>query len=171
MTDTNHQTVVNRDNARITGIQKHCTQQASILVAGVAYTPAQAIQIYQNDLDAAAAVAQARSALKTLVATASSARKACDTFDSAFKRCIEGAYEGQPTTLDDFGIVVVVPRTPTAAVKAAAADKGRATREARKGTGANASSLAAASSSSTTATSASSATAPAVNGAAPAAKS
>jgi len=171
MTEANHQTVVNRDSSRITGIQKHCMSQASILVAGVAYTPAQAIQIYQNDLDAAQAVAQAKSALKAALAKASAVRTTCTTFDDAFKRCIEGAYAGQPDTLDDFGIVIGVPKTPTAATKALAAEKRRATREARNGTGASSSSPAVATSSSTTATNASPATVQTVNGAAPAAKS
>ena len=90
MATINQQTVKNRDNARITGIQKHCMTQTSILVAGVAYTPAQAIQIYQSDLDSAQAVAQARSALKSALAKASTVQATTDSFDSAFKRCIEG---------------------------------------------------------------------------------
>jgi hypothetical protein len=128
---TNKQTITNRDSARITGIQKYCMSQSSILVGGVAYTPASAIQVYQNDLDATAAVAQAKTALKGLLAKAASARSAADSFDSAFKACIEGAYAGQPDTLEDFGIVVGARNAPSAATKATAAEKAAITRAAR----------------------------------------
>ena len=120
MTAPNAQTLINRDNARIAGVQKHCMAQASILVAGTALAPTAVIQIYQSDLNARQAVAAARSALKAALAKANAAEAACATFDSAFKRCIEGAYDGQPDTLADFGITVTA-RTPlTAAEKAAA---------------------------------------------------
>ena len=131
MTAPNAQTLINRDNARIAGVQKHCMSQTSILVAGTALTPASVIQIYQSDLDARQAVAAAKSALKAALAKADAAEAACATFDSPFKRCIEGAYEGQPDTLADFGITVTA-RTPlTAAEKAEAAEKAAATRAAR----------------------------------------
>jgi hypothetical protein len=127
-TTTNKQTEINLDNARINGIQKHCMQQASILVGGVAYTPAQAIQIYQNDLDATQAVVQARSALKAAMAKAKTTHATTTTFDGAFKRCIEGAYAGEPDTLDDFGVTVKGYTPPTVATKAEALVKTKATR-------------------------------------------
>ena len=127
----NAQGFINRDNARIVGVQKHCMSQTSILVAGTALAPTAVIQIYQSDLNARQAVAAARSALKAALAKANAAEAACATFDSAFKRCIEGAYDGQPDTLADFGITVTA-RTPlTAAEKAEAAEKAAATRAAR----------------------------------------
>ena len=127
-TTPNKQPVMNRDNARITGIQKHCAQQTSILVGGVSYTPAQAIQIYQDDLDAAQAVVQAKSALKAALVKASTTEATTHTFDSAFKRCIEGAYAGVPDTLDDFGVTVKGYTPPTVATKAEALVKTKATR-------------------------------------------
>jgi len=171
MTILNRQTVINRDNARIAGIQKHSMQQASILVAGVSYTPAQAIQIYQDDLDATQAVAQARSALKAALAKSSTVRSTADSFDSAFKRCIEGAYIGQPDTLDDFGIDLAVRSTPSVETKAAAAVKAKATREARGIMGKKQRSQIQAPAPSEVATNATPASAPAGNGAAPVAHS
>jgi len=137
MATINQQTVKNRDNARIAGIQKHCMTQASILVGGVAYTPAQAIQIYQNDLDAAAAVAQARSAYKAALAKAKATEATTVTFDSAFKHCIEGAYAGEPATLDDFGVTVKGYTAPSVTTKAAAVAKAAATRALHSATGTN----------------------------------
>jgi hypothetical protein len=167
MTNFNKQTIINRDSARIAGIQKHSMTQASILVAGVSYTPAQAIQVYQDDLDATQAVAQAKSALKAALAKSSTVRSVADTFDSAFKRCIEGAYIGQPDTLDDFGIDPVVRSTPSVATKAAAAVKTEATRAARHIMGKKQRSQIQAPGPSEVAASATPEPAPAVNGAAP----
>ena len=131
MPGTSIQSLINRDNARIAGVQKHCMSQTSILVAGTALAPTAVIQIYQSDLNARQAVTAARSALKAAIAKATAAEAACNSFDSAFKRCIEGAYDGQPDTLADFGITVTA-RTPlTAAEKAEAAEKAAATRAAR----------------------------------------
>jgi hypothetical protein len=128
----NTQSIINRDNDRITGVQKNCTSQPSILVAGVAYTPTQIVQIYQADLDARAAVKTARVALKALLLKSSTAESAAATFDGAFKLCIEGAYAHQPDTLADFGITIPVRKELPVATKAVAVSKAKATRESKQ---------------------------------------
>lgn len=125
-----------RDNARITGVKKHCMTQPSITVDSVVYTPTAILQVYQSDLDAQGEVLTARTALAAAMAKARPVRAATATFDLAFKRVIVGTYGGSPSTLTDFGITVTTPKVKTAAQKAAANLKAKATREARHTMGA-----------------------------------
>jgi len=134
---TNKRTQTATDNARITGVQKHCMGQASILVESVAYTPAQVIAIYQNDLDALAVVTAARLALSEALAKAKPIALARSTFDRGFKHAILGAYGNSPGTLGDFGIVLTTPKTPSTAVKATAVTQAKATRKLRQTLGKN----------------------------------
>ena len=120
-----------RDTSRINGVTKHCMTQPSITVDNVVYTPTQVIQIYQSDLDAEAAVAAARSMLATAMAKAKPARAAAALFDKGFKPCIVGAYGSSPAIMTDFGITIATPKVKTAAQKAAANLKAKATRAAR----------------------------------------
>jgi hypothetical protein len=131
MSGANTQTIVARDQARIAGVQKHCMSQTSILVAGTAYAPTAVIQVYQADLSARQAVSSAKAAYAAALAKAKAAEDAATTFDASFKMCIEGAYAGQPAVLADFGITLPKRRSPSATVKAAAADKAQITRKAR----------------------------------------
>jgi hypothetical protein len=130
-TSTSTKTIIATDNARIAGIQKYCMGQASILVENATYTPAQAVAIYQADLDAIAEVTAAELALAEARAKAKTAALARQQFDHGFKLSIEGAYGGSPTTMGTFGIAVAAPKAPTAKVKAEAVTKALATRQLR----------------------------------------
>jgi ABC-type branched-subunit amino acid transport system substrate-binding protein len=131
MTITSKQDVLALDSARINGVTKVCMSQASILVDTVAYTPTEVIAIYQDDLDAQAVVEAAESALAAARAKAAPVRVTMQTFDKAFKRCIEGAYGSAPDTMSAFGMAITVPRTKSAATKAIANVKAQATRAVR----------------------------------------
>jgi hypothetical protein len=120
-----------RDNARITGVKKNSLGLASITVDTVPYTPPQIIAIYQADLDAQAAVATARTALAAVMAKAKPLRVTTAPFDKAFRRYVEGTYGSAPDLMSDFGVVIKVAAPRTAAQKAAAAAKAKATRALR----------------------------------------
>jgi hypothetical protein len=130
-----NQTHLNVDHARIAGVKAHCMQEASIRIGGVGYAPAEIIQVYQDDLDAAEQVAQAKSALKGALSRAGRIRASTQAFDATFKCWIEGSYAGQLAVLDDFGLVLKTRATPSAETKAKAAEKAQITKAARYGAG------------------------------------
>jgi len=119
------------NNARITGTQKHYSALPSVLVESVAYTPAQIEGIYQADLAGMASVSAAELAVADARAKAKPAALARQQFDRGYKRTIEGAYGNAPAILGDFGIAITIPKVPTAAEKAAASAKAKATRALR----------------------------------------
>jgi hypothetical protein len=129
-----NQTITSRistDNARIAGTQKYCSTQPSVLVLGTAYTPAEIVAVYQNDINAQAAVTAAELALGEARTQAKAATTTRNAFDKAFVRAIEGAYGNSSATLGTFGIEITTPKPPTAAVKAAAVTLAQATRSLR----------------------------------------
>ncbi len=129
--NTTIQTQVTQDTARINGVKKRLMTVASITIDSVAYTPAQVIAIYQNDLDGMAAVAAAKLALADARAQAKPAATTRATFDRGFKLSLEGQYGNSPAVLGDFGIVMAKPKAPSVSVKAEALTKSKATRALR----------------------------------------
>jgi hypothetical protein len=121
-----------RDTARIAGFQKHFSTTASMSIGNASYTLAEVIQVYQNDLNADAAVAPALAAYRSAVATAQAARATTAAFDLKVRKFVIGSFGVPPGPAADFGIEATASHPPDAETKAQAVVKREATRKARQ---------------------------------------
>jgi hypothetical protein len=117
----------------VTGIGKHIT--TNVTVGGVAYTPVVLSGIFSGAVTALQTAeslhTQWLDAVKAARATVAQAR----VVYKPFKQFVLGQFGDNQTVLDDFDITVSKPAVPTAATKAAAVLKSKATKEARGTTG------------------------------------
>lgn len=121
-------------NAKImAGIQMHLATMNVIQLAGVSYTPASLIAVFQTDSNAIAAATQAHTQWQQTVATQNSTNKATQVVISALRSYLLANFgKTAVAILGDFGFAA--PKTPgvkTAAAKAASVAKAKATRAAR----------------------------------------
>jgi hypothetical protein len=130
MTHPNRPTQQDRNRKAIAATQKYLTKIATVLVAGVSYTPAEIIALLQKDIDVADAATGARNALLVAAAAARDQRARMTAFRTGFRAFLENMFT-DPGTVAEFGFTPRTRRAPTAETKAAAVDKRNATRAAR----------------------------------------
>jgi hypothetical protein len=127
----NSTSMVARDRQRIAGFQKYFPPSATLTIGNASYPQPAVIKVYQDDLDAEAAVTAALTAYHLTVATAKAARAKAASFDLMVTKFVVGSYGEPPGPSADFGIPPRVIHVPDAATKAAATAKRLATRKAR----------------------------------------
>ncbi|HEY3816534.1 MAG TPA: hypothetical protein VGL81_05150 [Polyangiaceae bacterium] len=123
-----------RNRTMIAGIQKRLSTTPTITLNGQPFTTAALITFFQDEIDTAGATLLAEGAFHKAVAAEKAAVAAGEPVFRALRAFLLNLFEGQPDVLADFGITVVARQVPSAATKAAAALKAKATRAAR-GTG------------------------------------
>jgi hypothetical protein len=123
-----------RNRTMIAGVQKHLSASPTITLGGQTFTLAALIKVLQDEIDTASATLVAEGVFHKAVAAEQAAMAAGEPVFRALRAFVLNLFEGQTDVLADFGITVVARQVPSAATKAAAALKAKATREAR-GTG------------------------------------
>jgi len=123
-----------RNRTMIAGVQKHLSGSATITLDGQPLTQAALIKVLQDEIDTAGATLVAEGTFHKAVAAEQAAVAAGEPVFRALRAFVLNLYEGQTDVLADFGVTVIARQVPTAATKAAAALKAKATRAAR-GTG------------------------------------
>jgi ABC-type transporter Mla subunit MlaD len=114
----------------IAGIQKHFAS-ASVIVANQTYTGPQLVAVLQPLADLVSATTASRAAWQSDSAAETKAIAQANEFLSSLQQAVYAAYGNAVATLADFGLPPHKRTAPTAAVKAAAALKAKATRIAR----------------------------------------
>jgi hypothetical protein len=117
-------------NQLIAGIQKH-SSSASVVVANQTYTGPQLVSVLQPLADAVSATTASRAAWLSDAAAEEKALASASEFLSSLQQAVYAAYGNAVATLADFGLKPHTRTEPSAAVKAAAAQKAKATRQAR----------------------------------------
>ncbi len=130
MTKINRTTQQDRDRKSIVAIQKYLMQLASMLVAGVAYTPAQFIALLQKDIDLADAASNAREDLRVAAGAARQQREAMTPILAGFRAFLENMFT-DPSKIAEFGFLPRTRSKPKAETAATAVKKRAATRAAR----------------------------------------
>jgi hypothetical protein len=121
--------------ALIAGTQKHFPN-GSFTLGNTPYTTASLVQLLQSLADAMTAVNTAQVAAKHALTTEQGALAQVDPVIQIYERYLQATFANTLPILDDFGLAPPkVPGPKTTEVKAAAAAKGKATREARGTTG------------------------------------
>ena len=123
-----------RNRTMIAGVQKHLSTTPTITLNGQPLTQAALISVLQDEITTADATLLAEGLFHKAVAAEKAAVAAGEPVFRALRAFLLNLFEGQTDVLADFGITVIVRQVPTAATKAAAALKAKATRAAR-GTG------------------------------------
>ena len=114
----------------LAGITKHVT--TAIFLGGASTTQAALAAIFQAAIQAQADLDAAHAALSARVQAHKAALAAAATAEELLHKWAEGAFGPTSIVLSDFGFVPAVAVDKTAAVKAASAAKGKATRAAKK---------------------------------------
>jgi len=123
-----------RNRTMIAGVLKHASALATITLDGQPFTQAALIKFFQDEIDTAGATLVAEGLFHKAVAAEQAAVAAGEPVFRALRAFLLNLFQGQPDILADFGITVIARQVPSAATKAAAALKAKATRAAR-GTG------------------------------------
>jgi hypothetical protein len=121
----------NRNRLMIAGVQKHYGPKDTVLVDGVPTPQPDVVSTLQAAVDADDKTASAEAAYHKTVADGQAASTKADALFLSLKDYFLVIYKKDPTTLKDYGLAPVVKRTPSAATKAAAAAKQKATRALR----------------------------------------
>jgi voltage-gated potassium channel Kch len=121
-----------RATAAIAGITKYYSATATLLMAGVSYTPAQLIAILQAYVAAITALVALHAELHDAVLAGKLQRKQVQAILLALEAFVVNQFGSNSSALNDFGFAPKKRAVETAATKAAAQAKGRATREAKK---------------------------------------
>jgi hypothetical protein len=130
MKTTNKTARNDRNRLAIAGVQKHIT--TAVVLDGVTRQPTEVVGILQDPITKGAATATAEGAFHEAVAAEKAATTLADAVFEALKEVVLNQFKGQPTILSDFGLTEPVRKEPTAATKAAAAAKRKATLAAKK---------------------------------------
>jgi hypothetical protein len=117
----------------IVGLRKHYpTGSTTLQIGGVTYTVDSLVAFLQQLVDQSTAVDAARAALNTKLQSEEATAASGDPVLRSLKSYILGTFGSAPTSLADFGLTPPKAHTPlTAAQKAVAAAKRKATRAAR----------------------------------------
>lgn len=127
-----------RITAVVAGIQKHFLSQASLQLGNTSFSPAALIALLQADINLSNKATASRAQLTTDVEAAKQSHQTVDPllrFINALVISQFGDTESSASTLADFGMSPRKVPVKSAAVKAEAVVKLRATREARGTTG------------------------------------
>ena len=122
MTKINRTTQQDRDRKSIAAIQKYLMQLATMLVAGVAYTPAQFIALLQKDIDLADAASNAREYFRVAAGAARQQRATMTPILVGFRAFLENMFT-DPSTIAEFGFLSRTRSKPTAETTAVAVSK------------------------------------------------
>jgi hypothetical protein len=123
-----------RNRTMIAGVQKNLSATTTFTLDGQTFTFAALIKVLQDEIDTADATLTAEGAFHKAVAAETAAMTLGEPVFRALRAFVLNLFKGQTDVLGDFGITEIARQVPTAATKAAAALKAKATREAR-GTG------------------------------------
>ena len=121
----------NRNRQMIAGVQKHYGPNDTILVDGVPMKQTDIVLKLTAPIAASDVTAASEAAFHKAVAEEDAATTAADTMYSGLKSYFLSIYATTSETLADYGLSITVPKGPTAATKAAAAAKRKATLAAR----------------------------------------
>jgi hypothetical protein len=130
MNQSNKKSLLMSINQLIAGIGKHFAT-ASMTIANQTYTGTQLVAVLQPLADLITATIASRATWQNDVAAEKKAFASADEFLSSLQQAVYAAYGNSVATLADFGLAPRTRQAPSAAVKAAAAAKGLATKEAR----------------------------------------
>jgi hypothetical protein len=120
----------------LAGIEKHFANVASLTFASTAHVTADIVKALKSLIAMRAAVETAKAASKAAVADEATDAPAIRALMADFDAFVKSQYSKSPDVLADFGLEPKKARTPTPAVKkAAAVAKREATRKARGTTG------------------------------------
>lgn len=131
MTKANKVTRIDRNRLMIAGLQKNYTATQTVPVGGVATLQPLVIAVLKASSDTADATAAAEAAYHKAVADEAAANEAADATYLSLKDYYLIVNQKTPQVLADYGLQPVVKQVPTAATKAAAAAKRKATLAAR----------------------------------------
>lgn len=116
----------------IAGVDKHLGDVTEVTIHGVSYTPDALKAVFQGEIDADMALDQARAVVMQLLAAARVARGNARDMRRALRTYLIHSFGPQAVgVLGDFGMSPKPRSVPDTAVKAEAANKARATRNAR----------------------------------------
>ena len=122
-----------RVTSAIAGVQKNFSTVAQIMLAGVAYTPAALIAILEAYAPLVSALTAAHSQLHAAVLAERAQRKQVLFILRALAAYVINLYGSDPNKMGDFGFSPSKPLgVESAATRAAAVAKAKATRAARK---------------------------------------
>lgn len=131
--DPNQTVSVVRDKKAIVGVDKYLGNAQQVQLQGKPYTPAAIKAALQGEIDANQALDLAKAAVKQQVADTRPVRATARTMRGMLRQYILSTYGREAVQVfEDFGIPVPKAAGRTAKSKAQAADKGNATREAKK---------------------------------------
>jgi len=125
------------DQKLIDGVKQYLAQSPSLTVDGQSMTPTAIVAYLQGRIDAAKAVSGAEAAFQAALKGERDTRTKSSTTRSALVRLFVGMFLSSPDTLAVFGLSAPKVGTKTVDVKAKAALKSKATREARHTMGKN----------------------------------
>jgi hypothetical protein len=130
ISNTNRPTVLTRLTTVVAGIKKHIT--GKVTVDGVTYTPVTLAAVFVTAIQAIQAADAAHKQWLDAVTAMNAALTQANLVFKAFKQFAIGQFgAGNTVVLGDLGITAPKTTEPTAATKAAAALKAKATKEAR----------------------------------------
>jgi hypothetical protein len=113
----------------IAGVKLNVTK--AILLGGQTYSPAQIVAAFTAFLQAITDLEAAKTAYQQALVAEEAAAAVADPLVALLKAYAQGTYGKSSPTLTDFGFALAKPGVKTAKVKAAAAEKSKATRVAR----------------------------------------
>ncbi len=130
----NHRTALVLDQMIIAGVDTYFAKVKTLTLAGTVYTPKALKAVLQTEIDATNSLGSAKAQMRQHVATANAARAKALDARKELRAYILGNFGATAVAmLQDFGMNVPKPvGRKTAAVKAEAASKAKATRKALK---------------------------------------
>jgi hypothetical protein len=132
MSNNNHSRndIITADQKMIDGTQKNQAKlPGSFPLEGQTMTPAEVIQVFQDRIATGKAVLDAESARAAAIKADKNKRAQTRGLALAFKRFVIAMFTQQPDVLGDFGLHAPKPAAKSAAEKAQAAAKAKATRK------------------------------------------
>jgi hypothetical protein len=119
------------DQKMIEGVNKHLAQFASLSVAGQIVSSTDIVKVLQTRIDVSKAATAADAARTEAVKADHDEHAKTALFVSSLRRVVVGMFITSPETLAEFGLTAPKAGKPSAATKAAAVAKNKATRKAR----------------------------------------
>src|SRR4051812_9891279 len=104
--------VLHRDRKAIAGIQTHYGSAPAIVLDGVSYAPADVVKVFQDQIDAADAVAAAKAAFHLAVAAQNAANAKANPLFLTFKAKALNDFKTQGDVLADMGLSLPKRRAP-----------------------------------------------------------
>jgi hypothetical protein len=128
---TNKLSQTNAESLLLAGTQKHFSNSASLPFGGSTHAPTEIETALQRRMTAAGATGTARTAFHSAVAAERQARAETSKFVQQFRAFVLATFGEDLNALADFGLAPRKTTVKPPVVKVAAAQKARATRQAR----------------------------------------